>query len=228
MSFMFQPENKNLNRAGRFFSRKSVDIEKKIGDKYLCGDVAVIAYRAFSLSDIIDPHSVPGHEILTEGFNNFLEVNTGYIESEYPIVLEICGQDFTQEEKEMIVRVIKDECDLVLGTFVHEKKEIISSLIFNAVFAVIAYLIYMYFNQLSQAEPGSGLVALVDCFNIFFWVFAWEAAAGLVFRTQIYMSAKKKAAQMASMNIKFFKEYDESTYSVKEQEKLIDEIVGKD
>ena len=226
MSLFFRSRNPLLYRTGIFFSKKNVDIEKKIQAKYICGNVAVIAYQVFNISDIIDPHSVPGHEILTQGFVNFLETNTEYIVSDYPIILEICGKEFSDEEKSLITRVIKENCDLLLGKFHHVKNDMIGYMIFSGICAVISYLIYFIFNVLAaKGEPG-GFTAMADCLNIFFWVFAWEIVATAIFKTKEYRDEKKKAAQMASMNIRFYDTFDESTYSDHEQKEAAEEIMA--
>ncbi|MCF0241947.1 MAG: hypothetical protein HUK25_04875 [Treponema sp.] len=226
MNLRFSSESSNLLKINSFFSKKKVDIEKKIQEKYIYGDVAVIAYRVFEISDIIDPHSVPGHEILTRDFLDFLETNTEYIDSGYPIVLEICGREFTDEEKSTITRVIKENCDLLLGRCSHEKKDMIGWMIFNGICAIASYVAYALFNGVAQKTGNPWITAIVDGLNIFFWVFTWEIVAAVAFKTKGYLDNKKKAAQMASMNIRFYDKFGDSTYSKEEQNKVVEEILN--
>ena len=85
-----------------YFLRKKVDYDKAVKYYFIDKDVAYITCKVSGLDDIISRYSVPGYELLSEDFSNYLERIMIHIPEKYPLVLEITGHQFTKDEQTRI------------------------------------------------------------------------------------------------------------------------------
>ena len=213
-------DNYNLRMLRRLYERKKFDVDKEIEKRYINGNVAVIVYNTDSLDTILNDHAPEGYDMVSEEVVGYLGYHTEFISSNYPLVVEICGMKLDDEEKDQVKRAIKAYYNMELGRFSHEKKQMIKTGIYNLVMAAITYYLYSL-TKIGYAP------AICDGFNLFFWIFAWDFASLLAYDIWDYMGRRKKAAQMASINLKFYEKYINAEYTEEQQEKLIREVLEK-
>ncbi|MBR2546489.1 MAG: hypothetical protein IKE93_10040, partial [Erysipelotrichaceae bacterium] len=89
-----------LEKNKKSFRKMKIDYYRYVKDFYLEDGLAYISCNVNDYNDIINPYSVEGYEWLNESFARFVESNAEYIPVEYPIVLEICGKNFSDQQKE--------------------------------------------------------------------------------------------------------------------------------
>ncbi len=77
--------------------------------------IAYIPCRVDGIGDIISKFSIKGCESLDGEFVDYLLDFVDCIPEEYPVVLEIHGPKFTDEEKKLITEIIESDTDYMLG-----------------------------------------------------------------------------------------------------------------
>ena len=136
-------DKSNINRAS-LFSRKSIDPNKFIKEIYVENGLAYISCNVEGYYDVIDRYSVNGYEWLNQSFTRFIEENAVTIPVTYPIVLEICGYGFTEEEKDIIEGTVADYYALkmadVQARYNKEKKRTIFQIIMSVIMAGLLYI----------------------------------------------------------------------------------------
>ncbi len=204
---------KNLRR----FSKKRVDVSKYVKDFYVDNGLAYISCNVRGYNDIIDPYSVDGYEWLNDSFARFIETNAMYVPTEYPIVLEICGTSFSQEQKDVIEATIADyyalklgDCQLVLE---ENARKSLTLLVMGILFAILIM------------RGGSILninTVISEASFIFYWLFIWEFVDCAWFERRELVSARVDAAQMASIKVIYKPVFVDSP--VADEDTVLDEI----
>lgn len=185
---------KNLKQ----FSKKKVDVSKYVKDFYVENGLAYISCNVKDYNDIIDRYSVDNYEWLEESFTRFIESNATYVPTEYPIVLEICGTDFTQDQKDTIEATIADYYALKLGDCQLLLEQNRRKAILLAVFGILFAFVVLKGVGLFQINKAASEAML-----IFYWFFLWTFVEVAMFDRQELVSAKVDAAQMASIKVVF-------------------------
>ncbi len=196
--FEKRKQSARLRKNLRHFSRKRVDVSKYVKDFYVENGLAYISCNVTGYGDIIDPYSVKDYEWLNDSFARFIESNATYVPTEYPIVLEICGTSFSQEQKDVIEATIADyyalklgDCQLVLE---ENARKSWTLLIMGVLFALLI-------------NTGVGFLKIVPALSeasfIFYWLFLWEFVDCAWFERRELVSARVDAAQMASIKVIF-------------------------
>lgn len=210
-------QSARLRKNLRKFSKKRVDVSKYVKDFYVENGLAYISCNVKGYYDIIDPYSVAGYEWLNDSFARFIETNAMYVPTEYPIVLEICGTSFSQEQKDVIEATIADyyalklgDCQLVLE---QNAKKSITLLVMGILFAILI----MKWGSVLDANA-----ALSEASFIFYWLFLWEFVDYAWFERRDLISDRVDAAQMASIKVVYKPVFVDSP--VADEETVLDEI----
>ena len=112
---VWQMREKRIKSNIKYFRKKEVDLGKFVNHYYIENGLAYISCNVKGIFDIVNPYSVENYEVINSGFADFIEENAYYIPVEYPIVLEICGTNFTADQQEMVKRIVADYYALRLG-----------------------------------------------------------------------------------------------------------------
>ena len=102
---------KNLKK----FKKAKFNYAKFVKKYYIEKGEAYISAKVNSIDDIISKYSTKDYEWINPEFASYIEESAYYIPLEESITIEICGGNFSEEEKDMIKRVIKDYFGLKLG-----------------------------------------------------------------------------------------------------------------
>lgn len=107
----------NLKKNGKqeeFYYKKSY-LEHRLQKDVMENGIAYIPCKVEGLSDIISKFSIKGCESLDADFVGYLLDFIDCVPKEYPVVLEIHGPAFSEEEKRLITEVLKSDTDYLLG-----------------------------------------------------------------------------------------------------------------
>ena len=102
---------KNLKK----FKKAKFNYAKFVKKYYIEKGEAYISAKVNSIDDIISKYSTKDYEWINPEFASYIEESAYYIPLEESITIEICGGNFSEKEKDMIKRVIKDYFGLKLG-----------------------------------------------------------------------------------------------------------------
>ena len=167
-------KNKSNLKLKKYQTRK-FDYYKTLNEYYLENNEAYISIKVDSINDIISKYSIKNDEILNYEFMRYLETNASYIPSKYKLVLEICNHKFTDKEKQIIEKVIRNHYGISL---INKKEELNLSkrkglfLLITGLISLLIFSILLYSNILSVLQE---ICSLLFCFAL------WEYAESKIF-----------------------------------------------
>ena len=187
---------KNLKK----FKKAKFNYAKFVKKYYIEKGEAYISAKVNSIDDIISKYSTKDYEWINPEFASYIEESAYYIPLEESITIEICGGNFSEEEKDMIKRVIKDYFGLKLGDKfldldINKHKSFILFL-----FGIISLGVFAILNNFSIITAVNELLLLL------FWFFLWEYAdLGWLTRGNLRLE-QIEAGQLSTAKIVFLDE----------------------
>ena len=200
------------------YSRKRVDFEKCLNYYFIDNGIAYITCKVTGMNDVIDHYSVPGYEILNSDFTTHLERVMQFIPEKYPLVMELTGHHFTDEEKQTIEDAVWRQFELRLGIEEVKRRRNIIRIIWFGVFLFLSALLLRWVLR----EFG---LFIREIGFIIFWFFGDRMIEFIVLDEPDIRLSKMQAAQILSMKIIFTDSYDDSDLSEKESEEIKKEII---
>jgi len=169
---MKKPESKKKLKK---YQTKKFDYYKTLNEYYIENGDAYISMKVYTIDDIISKYSIKNDEVLNYEFMRYLETNASYIPDEYSLVLEICNHHFSDEEKEIIQKVIRNHYSISLINRKEELKTyqrkgfylLLSGLVSLLIYAILAYT--------------ESLIILSEIFSLIFCFAMWEATDITIF-----------------------------------------------
>lgn len=188
--------NKQVNKLKKY-QKKKFDYYKMINDYYLVNNEAYISAKITTINDIVSKYSINKDEILNDEFVRFVNTNASYIPDNYSLVLEICNHQFSEDEKNIITKVIQNHYELELIKAEDELKTLrrkeISFLLVGILFFIIFILIYHFKFSLASEE----ILSFVASFSI------WEFAEMRIFEEDEIKEKIVEITKLNNMKIKF-------------------------
>lgn len=187
---------KNLKK----FKKAKFNYAKFVKKYYIEKGEAYISAKVNSIDDIISKYSTKDYEWIIPEFASYIEESAYYIPLEESITIEICGGNFSEEEKDMIKRVIKDYFGLKLGDKfldldINKHKSFILFL-----FGIISLGVFAILSNFSIITAVNELLLLL------FWFFLWEYAdLGWLTRGNLRLE-QIEAGQLSTAKIVFLDE----------------------
>lgn len=187
---------KNLKK----FKKAKFNYAKFVKKYYIEKGEAYISAKVNSIDDIISKYSTKDYEWINPEFASYIEESAYYIPLEESITIEICGGNFSEEEKDMIKRVIKDYFVLKLGDKfldldINKHKSFILFL-----FGIISLGVFAILSNFSIITAVNELLLLL------FWFFLWEYAdLGWLTRGNLRLE-QIEAGQLSTAKIVFLDE----------------------
>ncbi len=184
---------KNLKK----FKKAKFNYAKFVKKYYIEKGEAYISAKVDSIDDIISKYSTKDYEWINPEFASYIEESAYYIPLEESITIEICGGNFSEEEKDMIKRVIKDYFGLKLGDKfldldINKHKSFILFL-----FGIISLGVFAILSNFSI------ITAVNELFLLLFWFFLWEYAdLGWLARSNLRLE-QIEAGQLSTAKIVF-------------------------
>ena len=200
----------------RLFLKRDAKLAKRLKEDYIDNGIASLPCKVTGTDDIISRFSVPGYENLSPEFSDFIESSAEYIPPEYPIVLEISGCRFSEEEQTIIRRTIHEDYTYELGAVQREnKKQLFVALLMLVGMVVTGFLAFGVQGITDTA---------IEIIYIFFWFFADLAAC--YFCLDGFENRKKRllAGRLADMTVYFSEEYDDSAVTDEDAQTVYEEL----
>ena len=200
----------------RLFLKRDAKLDKRLKKDYIDNGIATLPCRVEGIDDVISRFSVPGYETLSPEFSDYIEASAAFIPTEYPIVLEISGCRFSEEEQKTIRHTIHEDYTYELGAVQQEnRKQLIIALLMLVGMVVTGFL----------AFGAQGITdTAIEIIYIFFWFFADVVAC--YFCMDGFENRKKRllAGRLADMTVYFSEEYDDSAVTDEDAQTVYKEL----
>ena len=200
----------------RLFLKRDAKLNKRLKEDYIENGIASLPCKVTGMEDVISHFSVPGYETLSPEFSEYIESSAAFIPPDYPIVLEISGCRFSEEEQEIIRTTIREDYTYELGAVQGEnRKQLIVALLMLIGMLVTGFLTF--------GVRGIGDTA-IEIIYIFFWFFADLVAC--YFLLDRFDNRKKRllAGRLADMTVYFSEKYDDSAVTDEDAQSVYEEL----
>ena len=189
---MFESENKQLEEC---YKKKS-DLQQRLQRDSIRDGIAYLPCKVCGVDDILSKFSMPGIESLDSEFTDALMNTVDCIPQEYPLVLEIHGPHFTEEEKRMITEAVISDADYMLGKTEaqnrHHRKVFWSMVAGTVGSGILLGVIKIIVDEIA-----------LEFFYVLFWLFADALVRYLFIEHGDYKNDKIRAGRIASMKVEF-------------------------
>ncbi len=183
------------SKREEYYKKKSQLISRLNKDVIRDG-TAYLSCKIEGLDDVLSKFSVNGIEALNGEFKDEFLSFVDCIPQEYPLVLEIHGPQFTEEEKKMITEAVNSDADYLLGKTEADNR-----------------YHRKVFWWMVAGTVGSGVLLGVlkhfvddvplEFFYVLFWLFADALVRYLFIEFRDYKNEKIQAGRIASMKVEF-------------------------
>lgn len=183
------------SKKEEYYKKKSHLINRLNKDVIRDG-TAYLSCKIEGLDDVLSKFSVNGIEALNGEFKDEFLSFVDCIPQEYPLVLEIHGPQFTEEEKKMITEAVNSDADYLLGKTEADNR-----------------YHRKVFWWMVAGTVGSGVLLGVlkhfvddvplEFFYVLFWLFADALVRYLFIEFRDYKNEKIQAGRIASMKVEF-------------------------
>ena len=201
----FGKKKKSIKNLKKFKSAK-FNYAKFVKTYYIEKGTAYISAKVNSIDDIISKYSTTDYEWINPEFAQYIEECAYYIPIEENITIEICDGNFTEEEQELIQRVIKDYFGLKLGDKfldIETNRHRSLTLLIFGILCLGMFALLSKFSIISAAQNEVMLLLL--------WFFLWEYADMAWLHGSELQEQRIEAGQLSTAKIVFL----DNMYSVK-------------
>ena len=200
----------------RLFLKRDAKLAKRLKEDYIDNGIATLPCRVTGMEDMISQFSVPGYETLLPEFSDYIEASVEFIPPEYPIVLEISGCRFSEEEQAIIRRTIREDYTYELGAVQRENRRQLTVALLMFVGMLITG--FLTFGTLGITDT------VIEIIYIFFWFFADLTAC--YFCLDGFENRKKRllAGRLADMTVCFSEKYDDSAVTDEDARSVYEEL----
>ncbi len=187
------------NKSEEFLYKQSY-LERRLQKEVMEDGIAYIPCKVSGIDDIISRFSVKGCESVDSEFMSYFMDFIEFIPQECPIVLEIHGPKFTEEEKKLIVETISADTDYNLGKTIESNKYHRKIFWFMTIGTIVTGCLVAPF----EAWGGMPL----EFYYVLFWLFADALVRYLFVEYEDYKNDKIRAGQLASVKVEFVEDED--------------------
>lgn len=182
------------------FYRREAHIEERVKEQFISDNKAVIPCRVTDYYDIIHPFSVEGYEAVNPEFTAYVADVIRFIPVEYPIVLDITGCSFSDEQKARIVETLKVDAIYELGAIETEGKALKDKLKYMLCGLFVMGIFLTVMNFVITGMPREFLL-------ITFWFFADFIISYVLWDRREYQKELTLAGRMADLEVTFQKTF---------------------
>ena len=200
----------------KLFEARKGHLDYRVKRDYIRNGIARIPCHISSYSDVISSYSVKDYETLNPDFFDYVRTTAEVTPPECPIVLNIIGNCLSQDEKNIIEEIIRDDFAYDLGLVELEEKR--NKMTFMLMFfGLIISWVLLWLTEAIPEEPRELLFIL-------FW-FMGETLCDYIFLTGYDIRRDRRlAGRLASIRVIFSETYDDPDYTESEVDKLYSEI----
>lgn len=198
------------------FLKRDAKLEKRLKEDYIDNGIATLPCKATGMDDIVSRFSVSGYETLSPEFSEYIESSAAFIPPEYPIVLEISGCRFSEEEQAIIRRTVHEDYTYELGAVQRENRKQLTVALLMFVGMLITG--FLTFGTLGITDT------VIEIIYIFFWFFADLTAC--YFCLDGFENRKKRllAGRLADLTVCFSEKYDDSAVTDEDARSVYEEL----
>jgi len=193
---------KTDNNIQKFLNKKSF-LKLRLNKEILEDGIAYIPCYVQNMEDIICKYSIRDCVSLNSEFTDYITDFIECIPTKYPIVLEIYGAKFTEEQKKIIVDTIASEGDYELGRTIQENRHhrlVFGEMVIGTVISgILLSLIGKYLGDIPQ-----------EFFYVLFWLFADAFVRYIFIESGDYRDKRIGAGRIASIKVEFVEDEDNS------------------
>lgn len=189
---------KKNNKLEEYYNKRS-DLKQRLEKDVIRDGVAYLAGKVNGLDDILSKFSIKGLESLDGEFRDELLNFVDCVPKEYPLVLEIRGPKFSEDEKEMITEAVLSDADYLLGKTEAENRhhrKVFWSMVAGTVGSGI---LLGAIKEFVDEVP-------LEFFYVLFWLFADALVRYLFIEFGDYKNEKIRAGRIASIKVEFVEE----------------------
>jgi len=197
-------KKKSIKNLQRFKSAK-FNYAKFVKQYYIEKKEAYVSAKVNSIDDIISKYSTKGYEWINPDFAHYIEESAYYIPIEESVTIEICGGNFSDEEKELVKRVIKDYFGLKLGDKFLDLDENKHKSLILLIFGIISLGVFAILSRFSIIS------ALTEVILLLFWFFLWEYADLALLERSDLQVERIEAGQLSTAKIVFLDDDEANT-----------------
>ena len=187
---------KKYDKQKEFYNKKS-HLEHRLKKDILKNGIARIPCRVESLEDVISRYSVRGSESVDPELADYIMGFVDCVPKGYPVVLEIHGPKFTEEEQKLITDLITADADFLLGKTEADNKGHRKVFWWMAIGTIVSGILLAFIKKIITDEVP------VEFFYVLFWLFADALVRYLFIEFHDYKNDKIRAGRLASMKIEF-------------------------
>ena len=200
----------------RLFELRRGHLDYRIKRDYVKNGIATIPCRISDYSDVINTYSVKDYETLNTEFFEYVTTTAEVTPPDCPLVLNIIGDCLSQDEKNTIEEVIRDDFAYDLGMVEKEEKR------HKRFFLVMFIGLFLTGVILRLTEALSELPR--ELIFILFW-FMGETLCDYIFLTGYELRRERRlAGRLASIKVVFSESYEKPDYTDSDYNKLYSEI----
>lgn len=192
------------NNIKKFLNKKSF-LKYRLNEEVLENGIAYIPCYAPNMEDIICKYSIRDCVSINSEFSDYITDFVECIPINYPIVLEIYGSKFTEEEKKIIIDAIVSDGDYDLGRTIQENRHhrfVFKEMVIGTVISgILLALIGKYLGNIPQ-----------EFFYVVFWLFADSFVRYIFIESGDYRDKKIVAGRIASMKVEFVEGEENSLF----------------
>ncbi|MBQ7444483.1 MAG: hypothetical protein IJS71_00895 [Clostridia bacterium] len=189
---MFGRKKDNLEK---YYNKKS-QLNSRLQKDVIRNGTAYLSCKVGGLDDILSKFSTKGLEALDGEFKDELLSFADCIPQEYPLVLEILGPKFTEDEKEMIREAVVSDADYLLGKTEADNRHHRKVFWWMVAGTVGSGVLLGVIKHFVDEVP-------LEFFYVLFWLFADALVRYLFVEHGDYKNDKIRAGRIASMKVEF-------------------------
>ena len=183
------------SKREEFYYKKS-HLESRLKKDLIRDGIAYLPCKVRGIDDILSKLSTESITAVDAEFSDALLNTVDCIPQEYPLVLEIHGPKFTEQEKEMITETVTSDADYMLGKIEAENRHHRKVFWWMVAGTVGSGILLGVIKQFIDEVP-------LEFFYVLFWLFADALVRYLFIEHGDYKSDKIRAGRIASMKVEF-------------------------
>ncbi|MCR5627296.1 MAG: hypothetical protein K6F99_08250 [Lachnospiraceae bacterium] len=186
---------RKLSNRNMYLYKKSY-LNRRLEKDVMEDGIAYIPVKVESINDIISRFSVRGLESLNSEFMDYIMDYIDFIPSEFPVVLEIHGPEFSRDEKKVIIDTVQADMDYLLGRKQEEIAGKRKKFIYMLIGTIVSGTIFSFVQRWLWEMP-------LEFFYVVFWLFADAFVRYIFIEKTDYNEEKIRYGRLASMKVEF-------------------------
>lgn len=200
----------------RLFLKRDAKLHQRLKADYIDNGIATIPCRVSGKDDIISRFSVEKYETLSPEFSEYIETMVGFIPADYPIVLEICGCAFSEEEQKVIRDTVREDYLYELGAVqLDNRRQLLIA------FGMLAGMLLTGFLTFFVNGIGNSVIEII---YVFFCFFADMVACYFLIDGFENRIKRLLAGRLADMTLYFSDKYDDSAVTDEDAKSAYEEL----